>query len=237
MARVLAALALMATAMVLTAAVGRQVVLASDRIMRWDADLVERTTATALARPWLVDALLVWSHLTEPWLLFTVLAIASGLLFWRGLVRRRALWVTPMGLAGWGLAIGCKYIVARPRPTPPEAITTAGGFSYPSGHATGSTIAMILTCVLIWPLARSVASRVLLVATAVTVVLLTCADRVFLGVHYLSDVVAGVVVGSAMTTAALLLVLRPRGSASPAGAVLTPGGRGAPGSGSTARRR
>lgn len=208
--RVLAALALMAAAMLLTAAVGKQAVLASDAIKEWDRDLVQRATGFSLTHPPMVDALLLWSHLTEPWVLFTLLAVLAVVLHQRDLVRRRALWVVPVGLTGWGLAIVCKYIVGRPRPTPPEAITTAGGYSYPSGHATGSTIAMILLCVLLWPLAWSTWSRVLLVGGAALLVLLTCADRVFLGVHYLSDVVAGVVVGSAMTAAALLLVLRVR---------------------------
>lgn len=208
--RLLLALLLMAAAMLATAFVGRQVVLASGTLRTWDSATVESATAAALERPALVDALLLWAHLTEPWLLFTLLAVLAVGLHWRGLVRRRALWVVPVGLVGWGLSITCKYIVGRPRPVPPDAITVADGYSYPSGHATGSTTAMILLVVLLWPLARRTWSRTLLVLGAVAVVVLTCLDRVYLGVHYPTDVLAGVVVASVMTAAALSIGLRPR---------------------------
>ncbi|WP_191680792.1 phosphatase PAP2 family protein [Janibacter melonis] len=208
--RLLLALLVMAAAMLVTAFVGRQVVLASSSIRRSDASVIDATTGYALERPGLVDALLLWAHLTEPWVLFLVLALLAGVLHWRGLVRRRALWVVPVGLVGWGLSITCKYIVGRPRPVPPEAITVADGYSYPSGHATGSTIAMILLVVLLWPLARRTWTRTVLVVAAGTLVVLTCLDRVYLGVHYPTDVVAGVLVGSAMTAAALTIGLRPR---------------------------
>lgn len=209
-ARLLLALTVMAAAMLLTAWVGKQVVLASGSARDLDERLSHAAVTFSLARPALVDALLLWSHATEPWVLYLVLSLLAVGLFVRGFVARRALWVVPVALVGWGLAVACKHIVGRPRPVPEEAIKHSLGYSYPSGHATNSTIAMILLVVLLWPLVRRAWARALLVLGAATVVVLTCLDRVFLGVHYPSDVVAGVLVGSAMTAAALLIGLRRR---------------------------
>lgn len=209
-ARLLLALAVMAAAMLVTAWVGKQVVLASASIRDLDERASQSAVDFSLARPRLVDALLLWSHATEPWVLYLLLTILAVGLFLRGLVTRRALWVVPVALVGWGLAVICKHIVGRPRPVPDEAIKHSLGYSYPSGHATNSTIAMILLVVLLWPIVRATWARALLVLGAASAAVLTYLDRVFLGVHYPSDVIAGLIVGSAMTAAALLIGLRVR---------------------------
>lgn len=206
--RLLVAFLVMAAAMLVTAWVGKQGVLASSSVRDLDERVSDAAVTFSLARPWLVDLLLGWSHATEPWVLYLLLTVLAGGLALRGLVQRRALWIVPVALVGWGLAVLCKLIVGRPRPVPEEAIKQSLGYSYPSGHATNSTIAMILLVVLLWPLARRAWSRTLLVLGAASVAALTCLDRIFLGVHYPSDVVAGVLVGSAMTAAALLIGLR-----------------------------
>lgn len=208
--RVVLALLVMAAAMLLIAVVGKEIVLRAGAVRRLDERVIDATTGATLAHPGLERVALVWGTITQPWVLFTLLAVVAAVLALTGLVRRRALWVVPVGLVGWGLSITCKHIVGRPRPVPDEAVTHADGYSYPSGHATGSTVALILLVVLLWPVVRSLVGRVLLVGGAVVVVVLTCLDRVYLGVHYPSDVLAGVLVGSAMTTAALAIGLRVR---------------------------
>lgn len=208
--RLLLALAVMAAAMLVTAWVGKQVILASASIRDLDERASHAAVAYSLARPRLADGLVAWSHATEPWVLYLGLALLALALTLSGRVQRRALWVVPIALVGWGLAVACKHIVGRPRPVPEEAIKHSLGYSYPSGHATNSTIAMILLVVLLWPVVRRAWSRALLVLAATTVVVLTCLDRIYVGAHYPSDVVAGVVVGSVMTAAALTIGLRRR---------------------------
>src|SRR5262249_32279459 len=88
-----------------------------------------------------------------------------------------------------------KLLVGRPRPPLEEARIVQGGFSFPSGHATVSatfygTIAYILI--------RNVKSEVVKALIGLVAALLVLAiglSRVYLGVHYPSDVVAGWIAG------------------------------------------
>lgn len=174
----------------------------------WEGSSVAAAVAASDERPGLRRALLTWSDLTEPWVLLTgLLALA----LWLVVTGRRslsALLLPALGLLGWGLGTLVKLVVARPRPD--EALYDAAGYSYPSGHATGSTLAAALLVVLLWPLLGR-AARGVLVLLAVTLVVLTCLDRVYLGVHYPGDVMAGTVLGTVLVAVTQLWVpaLRP----------------------------
>lgn len=85
-----------------------------------------------------------------------------------------------------------KKFVARPRPynalTDVHLIGQAGGFSFPSGHA---TIAFMTAVILSHYFKRG---RTIFYLLAVAV----CVSRVYVGVHYVSDVAAGAIIGSAI---------------------------------------
>ena len=93
-----------------------------------------------------------------------------------------------------GIETVVKVLVDRPRPTTAVALTTAQGAAFPSGHAAG-TVAFCATLVivgrLVWPRVPWVIVGVLLGLGAAAV----AASRIMLGVHYLSDVVAGGALG------------------------------------------
>jgi undecaprenyl-diphosphatase len=90
---------------------------------------------------------------------------------------------------------GLKLWIARPRPDDPLA--AAAGLSFPSGHA---TLAALVGFFAVWLVAEDPRRRVVLAATAGAAgwMLLVCGSRVLLGVHYLSDVVAGTGLGLAV---------------------------------------
>lgn len=201
--RVVVAVVVMTVVMLLTAWVGTRVVVVTEAIRAADVRAVDAATAWTLG----ADAerpLLLWAELTMPWVLYLLLGTMAAVLYATGRVRRRAVWVIPIALVAWGLGVICKLIVARPRPTPDEAITHVGSYSYPSGHALNSTIAMILLVWLLWPVLARGWARALLVLVALTLVVLTCLDRVYLGVHYPSDVLTGVLTGALMTAAGIV---------------------------------
>jgi len=120
--------------------------------------------------------------------------------------------VAVASLSSWSLCSYLKLVFQRPRPGLPHLVP-AGGYSFPSGHAT-VTAALFFTFALIY--CRRTGSRtgsVLAMAAAAFVVLLVGISRVYLGVHYPSDVVAGWAAGglAALVIAMLLrLTAKPR---------------------------
>jgi undecaprenyl-diphosphatase len=143
-----------------------------------------------------------------------VLAIVAGVtaayLVWRGRGRDAAL--VAVAFAGAQLLTWIlKGTFERPRPTFDDPIATAGWFSFPSGHAL-SSIAVYGT--LAYLLAGALRSRRARAARLAGVALLVAAigfSRLYLGVHYLTDVLAGYSAGLAWLLFAIAL-LRMRGT-------------------------
>ena len=83
-----------------------------------------------------------------------------------------------------------KLLVQRVRPVVEDPLSQAPGYSFPSGHALNIAVAGSVTVLLIWPLLGRTGRR-LAVAIAVVAGLAVGLDRIFLGVHFPSDVLAG----------------------------------------------
>lgn len=89
-------------------------------------------------------------------------------------------------LAGWRAVAAVKLMVNRPRPPASAALDHAAGSSYPSGHvAAVAAVGALAVAVALW---RGRRLAPVLVA-AVAAPLVTGFDRVYLGVHYPTDVV------------------------------------------------
>lgn len=173
-----------------------------DRVTTFDQDalswVVDRRTQTLTAVARAV------THLGDPWLVVSITTLVTlGLV----VARRFSLGVF-MVMATSGAAIissVSKQVVDRARP--PEALwlMRAWGPSFPSGHATQSvacyTALAIIACVLL----RSTRRRGAVVAAAVAVGLLIGLSRIYLGVHWVSDVVAGWSVGGGWLAVLVLL--------------------------------
>ena len=90
-----------------------------------------------------------------------------------------------------------KRVVHRPRPVGAGGFLYGTSFSFPSGHAMGSLIGYGMLAYLLvafWPPARKRAT--LVIATVFTLVLAIGLSRLYLGVHFLSDVIGGYAAGA-----------------------------------------
>lgn len=168
-----------------------------DPLVRLDGAIADRATDITRATGG-GNALIVLQAVSQPWVLY-ILATVVCLWAWlaRGL-RNRALWAFVTMMVGWNLALDAKLLVQRARPVIHDPISHAPGFSFPSGHATNAAIIATAMVFLLWPVLSPVARRV---ATTVAVVaaLVVGLDRIFLGVHFASDVVAGWILGVGTT--------------------------------------
>ena len=129
---------------------------------------------------------------TVPMALYT--AFAAVLLAVRRHARAAAWTIAVMLLASlttWYL----KGLLHRHRPVWPDPVQTLTSYSFPSGHATGIAAGAGVTIVLAAILVRRRGPRRVLYVVALALVVLVGLDRVFLGVHNPSDVVAGYGVG------------------------------------------
>lgn len=93
-----------------------------------------------------------------------------------------------------------KRAVQRARPVVADPLTTATGLSFPSGHAQSAVVTYTTLLLLFWSAMRSVWRRVA-VTVATVMVLGIGLSRVALSVHYVSDVLAGYVLGLAWVVA------------------------------------
>lgn len=122
--------------------------------------------------------------------------VATALLAWRWQRRGARYWVMALltAVAGGALLnVLLKYLYQRHRPVFDDPLVTLLTYSFPSGHTAAATVLYgVLACRAVMVL-RSHRGRVLAVAACVAMVLLVAASRVYLGAHYLSDVLAGMV--------------------------------------------
>jgi undecaprenyl-diphosphatase len=142
--------------------------------------------------------------------LFAVAAVAAAVL-WR-LRERNELQLLVLAVVGAEiLTVGLKLGFQRERPFFSDPLATESTYSFPSGH---SSVSLAVYGTLGFIAARhlpSFSTRIAALSAAALLVLLIGFSRLYLGVHFLTDVIAGFSVGLAwVTLCALLLHLRVR---------------------------
>lgn len=148
------------------------------------------------------QVLRVLQHVTEPDLVLAVMLVAAVVLAVKG-HRRAAIWGAVVLVATRVLSLALKQLVGRERPVWDDPVEILTSNSFPSSHA--AQIAAAAGVLIVWEamLVRRRGLRRLLFVVAVVLAFTVGADRIFLGVHNLSDVVAGFLLGGAVTMLAL----------------------------------
>ena len=164
-------------------------------LARLDARVADDLNSYAVARPRLVDALDTLAVVLDPWVFRVAVVGVAGWLWMRG-ARRLAAWALTTMVIGGVIGVVLKLVVARARPAFDQPVAHAGGYSFPSGHALNSFLCTGVLILVFLPV-LSLAGRALAYIFGAAIVLLTGFDRVALGVHYVSDVVAGWIVALA----------------------------------------
>jgi len=93
--------------------------------------------------------------------------------------------------------VALKHFFQRARPSFTDALPTLTTYSFPSGHAAGATL--LYGAILAWCLPRIASARLrrALFAAGVAMVALVAFSRLYLGAHFLSDVVGALLWSSA----------------------------------------
>ncbi|BBI32416.1 phosphatase PAP2 family protein [Cohnella abietis] len=124
-------------------------------------------------------------------ILYFGLKFRSELIFFVGVVVGSAL-----------LNTGLKLIFQRARPTL-HRIVEANGFSFPSGHSMAAFSLYGVLCFLLWKHMRSAFARVVLIIAGCLITVTIGISRIYVGVHYPSDVIGGFLASAAWLVASI----------------------------------
>ena len=170
-------------------------------LVHLDEDLIMSATDFTRSHPRFRSVAAAWESVSQPWVVYALVGAPVCAFAWFRLhLRTRAAWALATMATGWAIATGVKAVVRRARPVVEDPFATHAGYSFPSGHATNNAVVVTLVLLLLHPVLGVIAWRALLCAGALWL-LATCADRVFMGAHFPSDVAAGVLLGCGVCVA------------------------------------
>ncbi|MFB6523023.1 phosphatase PAP2 family protein [Streptomyces sp. NPDC056401] len=178
-------------------------------LLSFDGRIARDLHSYAVSHPGVTGLVRVLSDwVWDPWTMRALAGAACLWLWWRG-NGRCALRIALATLAASAVSQGLKFWVGRERPVWPDPIVSADYAAYPSGHA---MTAMVVCGLLLWLVARGprsssrppgrsrVAVALFLAAVSVLGVGFT---RIYLGVHWFSDVLGGWLLGAVIVALAV----------------------------------
>jgi len=134
------------------------------------------------------------------------ISVVVGFALWRRRYYYRLLNLALAVPGGMLLNVVLKYAVHRPRPIFDHPLVTLTTYSFPSGHAMAATVLYGILAAFVVGTSRDRRSQVLAVVIAAALIAVVCFSRVYLGVHYLSDVLGGITEGVAWLALCLTAV-------------------------------
>ncbi|WP_078628007.1 phosphatase PAP2 family protein [Streptomyces sp. NRRL F-2664] len=193
----------------LTALLTALVVAAWQPLLAGDERVARDLHAHAVVHPGVTQSMRVLTDwVWDPWAMRLLAAVACCALWWRG-ERERALRVALVVLVATLVQQGLKAVVGRERPVWSDPVDSAHYAAYPSGHAlTAAAVCGMLLWLVPRPAPRWAPAAWAAAAVSVLGVGFT---RLYLGVHWLSDVVAGWLLGAALVVLATSVCVRGRG--------------------------
>ncbi|MBP2705835.1 phosphatase PAP2 family protein [Microbispora sp. RL4-1S] len=128
-----------------------------------------------------------------------VVGVGCAWLLWRR-AYHLAIWAATTITVGGLLGLAVKVIVDRARPVLPDPLALAPGASFPSGHTVNATLGAGIVLLLVLPFAGT-GGRIVAWTFALLIPVAVGFSRIALGVHWFSDVVAGLLLGVAVVAA------------------------------------
>jgi undecaprenyl-diphosphatase len=166
--------------------------------------------------PWIEESLLDLSAVGGPTVLALVVLAAVGFLLLQTRYRT-ALFVATTSVGGEIVNAAMKHAFNRPRPTVVPHLREVFSTSFPSGHAMESAIVYLTLGTILMRVAEDRLTKGYCLGIAILLTVLVGTSRVYLGVHYPTDVLGGWIVGFAWASICWLVEERFESSAGIAG--------------------
>lgn len=171
---------------------------------QWDEQLSETLcawTSNSTSVAWILEKVTSWGN---PWPV-TIIAAGSACF---ALIRRNVPAAAVLLAVPYAATVSCNLVkewVERQRPTLECASIQADGLSFPSGHAVGVTTGFLLAAFYFSSQMPRAAFTPTLMLAGVSAELVSW-SRVFIGVHFSVDVLAGQLLGAGWLVIAVLLL-------------------------------
>ena len=179
-------------------------VLAKGPLTRLDGRIANDLNHWVHDSPPAVQVLELISLLGKP-IVLTVFVGAGVLALWRRNQYKLIAFLILTTLGGGLVDTAVKILVNRPRPLVDHPIHTAFGKSFPSGHAMSSLVCYGALLVIFLPALRKGRARHVAIAATSLLVLAIGLSRLMLGVHFVSDILGGYVLGAAWLIGAVAI--------------------------------
>jgi undecaprenyl-diphosphatase len=144
--------------------------------------------------PWISSVLLDLTALGGPTVIFLMVTAVVGFLALQGRYRT-SLFILLTAASGEAINYALKGVFFRPRPSIVPHLREAFSSSFPSGHAMQSAIIYLTLGAMLMRLAERRLTKIYCCTVAMGLTFLVGLSRVYLGVHYPTDVLAGWIVG------------------------------------------
>ena len=175
---------------------GAPLTLTDIKFTGWLQDHRNRTLTTVLR---------VATELGSNWIAF----VTAGMLGVYLLRKRRIYWLVAIWLSvfgGMGLNALLKYAFQRPRPRFDGPILSFTGYGFPSGHTMAATVLYGVLAVFLVAQTKHLAARAMVILSAGLLIAIVGFSRIYLGAHYLSDVLGAIAEGLAWLSLCLSVI-------------------------------
>jgi undecaprenyl-diphosphatase len=153
-------------------------------------------------RPDLTPLMLFFTFFGSKDALVWFLFLSAGVFIWKKRYWETLFLVIGIGLGGF-FNLVLKWIFRRERPSFSRLIEETG-YSFPSGHSMGAFIFYGMLCMVLLHFLHTNKAKIILTSSTLFLIGMVGLSRVYLGVHYPSDVIAGFAAGGAWVTICLL---------------------------------
>ena len=163
--------------------------ISRDTMIGFDRPIIQ--TVQGWEASWLTPIMNAFTHIGSTKVVMALIIVVTALLFW-GFRARSSAYFFFFALIGTGvLNQTLKIIFKRARPEF-HRLAEATGYSFPSGHTMMAFSLYTMAVILLWRQLRTTTAKIVLLAFAVFMFGMIAISRIYLGVHYPSDIAGGI---------------------------------------------
>ncbi|WP_432362437.1 phosphatase PAP2 family protein [Sporosarcina sp. UB5] len=181
------------------------IAILSGMIIGFDRSIID--AIQGLEASWLTSIMLAFTFIGSTKVVMVLIIAMTAYLLWGLRARSQAYFFFFAMIGTIVLNQTLKFIFKRDRPEF-HRLAEIGGYSFPSGHAMMGFSLYALFAILLWRRIRSTAGRIALVAFAIFMFSMIAISRIYLGVHYPSDILGGMFASAFWLTLTIFLFVQ-----------------------------